>query len=68
MPTQLAVSKKEFDPYRLYILRVWQDTPNGPVRYMLKAADDSHRHVFADVQSLADFLAQVTPGIEGEIQ
>jgi len=30
---------------------------------MLKAADDNHRHVFADAQSLAEFLAQTTPDI-----
>ena len=47
----------------LYMLRVWQDTPDGPLRYMLKAADDDHRHVFADAQSLAEFLAQIMPDI-----
>ena len=52
--------------FQLFILRVWQETPDGPLRYILKATDDNQRHVFADVQSLADFLAQVTIGTEGE--
>lgn len=64
-PTPIHTPSNQF---RLFILRIWQDTPDGPWRYMLKTGDSKHRHVFADVQSLADFLAQVTPGIKGEIQ
>lgn len=64
MPSQ--PSRPQIDSYRLFILRVWQDTPDGPLRYMLKAADDDHRHVFADVHSLTDFLAQVMPSTKEE--
>ena len=66
MQSQPASPSPQFDSYKLYILRVWQDTPDGPLRYMLKATDDNRRHVFADVHSLAHFLAQVTPILKTE--
>ena len=68
MPGQQVSPRTQSDEYRLFILRVWQDTPNGPQRYMLKAADDNHRHVFADAHSLADFLEKTTPEVKGEIR
>ena len=60
--------RTQSDQYQLFILRVWQDTPDGPQRYMLKAADSDHRHVFASAQSLADFLEKTTHDVKGEIR
>ena len=68
MPNQSISPRTQSDEYRLFILRMWQDTPDGPMRYMLKAADSDHRHVFASAQSLADFLEKTTPAVKGEIQ
>lgn len=59
--------RTQSDEYRLFILRMWQDTPDGPMRYMLKATNDGHRHVFASAQSLADFLEKTTLDIKEEI-
>ena len=56
MQDQPAAPDIRAEQYQLFILRVWQETPDGPQRFMLKAADDNHRHVFANVQSLTDFL------------
>ena len=58
MQRQSKSPQTQSDQYRLFILRVWQDTPDGPLRCMLKAANDDHRHVFATVQNLADFLEE----------
>jgi hypothetical protein len=56
------------DPCRLFILRVWQDGPGGPLRYMLKAADDNHRRVFASAQSLADFLEKTPLTLNSKVE
>ena len=54
--------------YQLFILRVWQETSDGPRRYMLKRADNHERYVFADSNSLADFLAQNPLYIKEDVQ
>jgi len=59
MQSQLSSTHTQFDQYQLFILRVWQETPDGPRRYVLKATDDSRHRVFADAHSLADFLEQI---------
>ncbi len=58
MGSQSSSTHAQFDHYQLFILRVWQDTPDSPRRYMLKAADGSQRRVFANAYSLAAFLEQ----------
>ncbi|GAB4444211.1 MAG: hypothetical protein Kow0031_26610 [Anaerolineae bacterium] len=67
MSGQPIPPRTQSDEYRLFILRMWQDTPDGPTRYMLKAADDSRRHVFADAHSLAKFLENTTLDVKEEI-
>ncbi len=67
MPGQQNSPRTKSDEYRLFILRVWQDTPAGPQRYMLKATNDGHRHVFADAQALAEFLTQVKLDVKEEL-
>ena len=67
MPDQPVSPRTQSDEYRLFILRVWQDTPDGPMRYMLKATDSSRRHVFTSAHSLADFLEKTTLDVKEEI-
>lgn len=67
MSDQPISSDRPTDHFRLFILRVWQDKPGDPQRFMLKAADNDHRHVFADVHSLADFLQKTAYPVEEEI-
>lgn len=67
MQSQPSTPNFQPDPYQLFILRVWQDGPDGPLRYLLKAADDSQRHIFTDAHSLADFLEQVTETEQGDV-
>lgn len=61
MQRQPKSSQAQTDQCRLFILRVWQDKQDGLQRYMLKAADDDHRHLFKDVRALANFLEQSHP-------
>ncbi len=67
MQDQPIVPNNGTEQYHLFILRVWQDSPGGPKRFMLKAADNDHRHIFASAQSMADFLEKTTLTIAGEI-
>ena len=67
MPDQPISPRTQSDEYRLFILRVWQDRPDGPMRYMLKATDSSRRHVFASAKSLADFLEKTTLAVKEDI-
>jgi hypothetical protein len=64
MQTQPISPNTQVEQYQLFILRVWRDRPEGPQRFMLKAADGHHRYLFADVHDLADFLEKTAP--EGE--
>jgi len=61
MSNQPISPDEQADNYRLFILRVWQETPDGPQRYMLKAANSDHRYIFADAHGLAEFLEKDIP-------
>ncbi len=60
MQNQPNLLKPQASSYRFFVLRVWRDTPNGQQQYMLKAADNRQQHIFADSQSLVEFLNQTT--------
>ena len=51
MQQQLISIHKQSDNYQLFILRIWQETPDGPFLYMLKATDSEQRYVFSDASS-----------------
>ncbi|MBU1746664.1 MAG: hypothetical protein KKA73_03165 [Chloroflexi bacterium] len=55
-------------PYRAYLLRLWQETPDQPWRVSLHEAATDQRHGFADLDRLLAFLQDQTrlpPALRG---
>lgn len=54
--------------YQAYLLRLWRDGPRNRWRASLQSTKASDVQLFADVQSLLDFLQSQTneTGLEGE--
>ncbi|MCA9972638.1 MAG: hypothetical protein KC425_20595 [Anaerolineales bacterium] len=48
--------------YHAYLLRLWRETPQGPWRVLLIAADGEEKQLFASLDGLFAFLETVTAG------
>jgi hypothetical protein len=59
--------KDEAQPYRAYLVRLWQARSGRQVVWRA-SAEDAHsgeRHAFADLQALCAFLLEETGGLSG---
>ena len=48
--------KRGYHHYQAYLLRLWQDTPDSPLQVSLQATDSDERRIFANLETLLDFL------------
>jgi hypothetical protein len=63
----MARSQTSYHLYQAYLLRLWRETPNSPLRASLQASGSDERHNFTNLESLLAFLAaQGQAGQEGE--
>ena len=47
-----------FFRYRVYLLRMWQETPTSEWRISLQSGETGKSHLFANVDEAAHFLVQ----------
>jgi len=50
-------SQTSYHLYQAYLLRLWRETPNSPLRASLQASGSDERHHFTSLESLLAFLA-----------
>ena len=65
---------KKSPNYLSYLLRLWRETPDSPLRASLQASSSNERHHFTNLESLLAFLAdqgqagQAEPHQKGQLR
>jgi hypothetical protein len=52
----MAHSRTGYHLYQAYLLRLWRETPDSPLRASLQPSDSDERHHFASLEALLVYL------------
>lgn len=52
----MARSQTGYHLYQAYLLRLWRETPDSPLRASLQASGSDERHHFASLEALLGYL------------
>ncbi len=52
----MARPQTSYHLYQAYLLRLWRETPNSPLRASLQASGSDERHHFASLEALLVYL------------